>query len=108
MAQREEAMSRNVAQVERIMRAFAANTGLVVTGGGRGVLDPRRYLWTDAFAVCNFLELHRRTGNQEYATPTVAISLAWTIVFCPLCAEGRQGIAHTPRYTFRPECGVCE
>ena len=28
--------------------------------------DQRRYLWTDAFAVCNFLELFERTGDQEY------------------------------------------
>lgn len=26
----------------------------------------RRYLWTDAFAVCNFLELYRQTGDGEY------------------------------------------
>ncbi|GAG59637.1 unnamed protein product, partial [marine sediment metagenome] len=25
-----------------------------------------RYLWTDAFAVCNYLELHHRTGNVAY------------------------------------------
>lgn len=27
---------------------------------------PRRYLWTDAFAVCNFLELYRQTGDKTY------------------------------------------
>ena len=27
---------------------------------------PRRYLWTDAFAVCNFLELYRQTGDEEF------------------------------------------
>jgi hypothetical protein len=27
---------------------------------------PQRYLWTDAFAVCNFLELHNRTGDSKY------------------------------------------
>ncbi len=26
---------------------------------------PRRYLWTDAFAVCNYLELYRQTGDAE-------------------------------------------
>lgn len=26
----------------------------------------KRYLWTDAFAVCNFLELHRRTGEGSF------------------------------------------
>ena len=29
---------------------------------------PRRYLWTDAFAVCNFLDLHRQTGESRYLT----------------------------------------
>ena len=28
--------------------------------------DPRRYLWTDAFAVCNFLELFQQTADQQY------------------------------------------
>jgi hypothetical protein len=36
-----------------LMASFAARTG--VTGAGPG----RRYLWTDAFAVCNFLGLGR-------------------------------------------------
>jgi len=27
---------------------------------------PRRYLWTDAFAVCNYLGLARATGEQRY------------------------------------------
>ena len=43
-----------------LMMAFAEDTGLT------GSAPPRRYLWTDAFAVCNYLELHRQTGGQEY------------------------------------------
>ena len=27
---------------------------------------PRRYLWTDAFAVCNFLQLFRTTGDEQH------------------------------------------
>jgi hypothetical protein len=27
---------------------------------------PRRYLWTDAFAVCNFLSLYQQTGDNTY------------------------------------------
>lgn len=42
------------------MAAFAGRTGL--EGGGL----PRRYLWTDAFAVCNFLELHRLGGDPAW------------------------------------------
>ena len=45
----------------RLMSEFAARTGLV-----RAIEHPRRYLWTDAFAVCNFLELAARTGEQKY------------------------------------------
>ena len=36
------------------------------TGLSQGGRDKRRYLWTDAFAVCNFLELFGRTSNQQY------------------------------------------
>jgi hypothetical protein len=42
------------------MDEFAVSTG--VTGHS----PPRRYLWTDAFAVCNFLGLWRRTGQDRY------------------------------------------
>ena len=27
---------------------------------------PHRYLWTDAFAVCNYLELYRQTKEQSF------------------------------------------
>jgi hypothetical protein len=46
--------------VRDLMKDFAERTGLV------GERAPRRYLWTDAFAVCNFLELNRRTGDKTY------------------------------------------
>jgi len=45
------------AAVRQLMTAFAERTGLV------GGAPPTRYLWTDAFAVCTFLELERRTGD---------------------------------------------
>lgn len=48
------------AQAAALMLAFAGRTGLA---DGRA---PRRYLWTDAFAVCNFLELARATGLRRY------------------------------------------
>lgn len=47
-------------QVEQLMAAFAERTGLT------GTSEPRRYLWTDAFAVCNYLELHRVRANREF------------------------------------------
>lgn len=46
---------------EEIMIDFAELTGLSPAGE-----PPRRYLWTDAFAVCNYLELHRRTSSARY------------------------------------------
>lgn len=50
-----------IALASKIMEQFAGRTGL--TGAGTA---PKRYLWTDAFAVCNFLELGRQTGDREY------------------------------------------
>ncbi|HSJ59316.1 MAG TPA: hypothetical protein VLC95_19175 [Anaerolineae bacterium] len=46
--------------VHDIMAEFAARTGLI-TG-----LPPTRYLWTDAFAVCNYLGLYTATGEDQY------------------------------------------
>jgi hypothetical protein len=45
--------------VTAIMSEFARATGLSPVSR-----HPRRYLWTDAFAVCNFLELFHRTGEE--------------------------------------------
>jgi hypothetical protein len=46
-------------EASRIMLDFAERTG--VAGG-----VPRRYLWTDAFAVSNFLGLARVTGEERF------------------------------------------
>jgi len=47
--------------VKKIMTEFADTTGL------SGVqTSPRRYLWTDAFAVCNFIELYRQTKAEDW------------------------------------------
>ena len=48
-------------RVAEIMLVFARLTGLEPAGA-----HPRRYLWTDAFAVCNYLELFRQTGDKTY------------------------------------------
>lgn len=34
---------------------------------------PKRYLWTDAFAVCNFLELFHQTGEERYKQQAFAL-----------------------------------
>jgi len=43
--------------VREIMIEFAKMTGLSPEGS-----LPKRYLWTDAYAVCNFLGLYRETN----------------------------------------------
>jgi len=59
----EELMSmpdRRTADASTLMLSFAQRTGL------DSDRPPRRYLWTDAFAVCNYLGLARATGEQRY------------------------------------------
>lgn len=51
--------ARTTTALELMMR-FAEHTGIL--SGERG----RRYLWTDAFAVCNFLGLERATSDPQY------------------------------------------
>jgi hypothetical protein len=43
----------------QLMDEFAVATGLT------GTAPPRRYLWTDAFAVCNFLGMYRESGASR-------------------------------------------
>ncbi|MDJ0955881.1 MAG: hypothetical protein QNI91_03430 [Arenicellales bacterium] len=43
------------------MAEYAERTGLTSPAQ-----PPRRYLWTDAFAVCNYLELHRQTNVKDH------------------------------------------
>ncbi len=47
--------------LQNIMLGFAQSTGLSPV-----TKSPRRYLWTDAFAVCNFLELYDQTQNEQF------------------------------------------
>lgn len=44
-----------------IMLDFAENTGVI-----EARYAPQRYLWTDAFAVCNLLELYRRSLDESW------------------------------------------
>ncbi len=46
---------------QEIMNDFARLTGLFPASG-----VPQRYLWTDAFAVCNLLGLHQETGDGKF------------------------------------------
>lgn len=47
--------------VDAIMTEFGEQTGM-----NTNAQPPRRYLWTDAFAVCNYLELYRLTKKNIY------------------------------------------
>lgn len=48
------------ALAQSLMEEFAEATGV------SGNTKPRRYLWTDAFAVCNFLGLFQQTGDDRF------------------------------------------
>lgn len=52
----------------RLMLGFAHRTGL-----SSAAQHPQRYLWTDAFAVCNFLELSARTADQNYRLRAIGL-----------------------------------
>jgi len=54
--------------VRQIMTEFAEQTGLSPIGR-----LPLRYLWTDAFAVCNLLELYRQTGDDSFKSLTLSL-----------------------------------
>lgn len=59
--------NQRVESAAEIMKRFAEETGL--TGNGK----PRRYLWTDAFAVCTFLELFSLTGEDVYLSQALQL-----------------------------------
>jgi len=48
-----------------LMLEFAETTGLNINPADPR-REPRRYLWTDAFAVCNYLQLYRQSGEQQF------------------------------------------
>jgi hypothetical protein len=52
-----------LSQIQTIMTEFAQRTGLTPASNA-----PRRYLWTDAFGVCNFLGLYQQTNEEQYLT----------------------------------------
>ncbi len=64
-------MKTNEEMAQKLMIDFAKNTGL------RGEHEQRRYLWTDAFAVCNFIQLYNDTQDKEFET--LAIDLVESV-----------------------------
>ena len=58
----------SVSIAQDIMDQFAGTTGLTPANK-----SPRRYLWTDAFAVCNFLGLYLLTKDGRYRSLAVEL-----------------------------------
>lgn len=52
-------------QARDIMQRFAIATQLSTTINSSAT-QPRRYLWTDAFAVCNYLSLYRQSATPFF------------------------------------------
>lgn len=59
-----------------LMGEFAESSGIM-----KADESATRYLWTDAFAVCNFLELFRRTREDQYLNlaTTLARQVHWVL-----------------------------
>lgn len=51
------------------MMEFARRTGIPATAE----TQQRRYLWTDAFGVCNYLTLYQQSGRDEYLDSAVRL-----------------------------------
>ena len=62
------ASEKDISYVRDIMLAFADRTGLTNPDN-----PARRYLWTDAHAVCTYLSLHVATGNNDYLELALAL-----------------------------------
>lgn len=69
-----------VVAAEKLMNDFKIRTGLTSScnlnekqtedtpkeASSSSTVLPKRYLWTDAFAVLNFMELYKQTNHEEY------------------------------------------
>ena len=55
------------AEATALMSAFAERTGVAADA------EPERYLWTDAFALMNVLDLFRETGDARYRALATAL-----------------------------------
>ena len=60
------AFYKNVDTTSPIVSSGKTSSGGADLTGLTGGQAPKRYLWTDAFAVCNYLELYDQTGEEAY------------------------------------------
>ena len=67
-------MMQRDSQAQSIMRKFASATGIIAPGSQTSHPDEaRRYLWTDAFAVCNYLAFFQKTGERAFLQEAIAL-----------------------------------
>ena len=59
------ASTSRIAAARELMEKYALRTGILEKDGSSGDKS-QRYLWTDSFAVCNFLGLTVSTNNDSY------------------------------------------
>ncbi|CAH1779866.1 unnamed protein product [Owenia fusiformis] len=59
---------KDITSCAKIMDDFTHNTKLDVLQD-----QPRRYLWTDAFAVCNFIQLYKDTGVKLHLDRAISL-----------------------------------
>jgi len=58
----------NTIKMQEIMAGYGDRTGLTTDSHA-----PKRYLWTDAFGVCNYLEIFQHTGEERYKQHAFAL-----------------------------------
>lgn len=79
-----------------IMAEFASRTGLTSSA------KPRRYLWTDAFAVENDLALAARTGDRRFLDRALAlVDQVHRVLGSHRGDDGREGPLGTPGHPTR-------
>jgi hypothetical protein len=77
----------SLSMVHKIMIEFARLTGLSPARKA-----PRRYLWTDAFAVCNFLGLYSQTSDDKYKNlASMLVDQVHNILGCHREDDSRTG-----------------
>ena len=75
----------NVTLASNLMRDFAERSGLSSSR------PPQRYLWTDAFAVCNFLGLARSQGGDHAASALRLVEQTHQVLGRHRGDDGRAG-----------------
>lgn len=80
-------MQTEIITCQALTQDFAESTGLLDAD-----IPPRRYLWTDAFAVCNFLELYRQIADQVY----LQLALSNAILDMQLMCQGKHWATRDP------------